>query len=142
MAQGLTPRSYERWRAWWMRSSRAGAVRRAAPNWARRGPRRYAPAVLNRMATRAGCSGTPVAGWRDAHSSTAAWPRPAHVRLNDLDPAHAAYFIERYVARYGGLLDDIAWWTGLGVRRCRDACTNSARRSRRCAYRGGTASAG
>ena len=30
--------------------------------------------------------------------------------------------IERYIARYGPVtLDDVAWWTGLGIRRCRDA---------------------
>jgi Winged helix DNA-binding domain len=63
-------------------------------------------------------------GWRDAHSTyrrlTEALPQ---VKLDRYEPAQAAaMLIERYIARYGPVtLDDIAWWTGLGVRRCRDA---------------------
>jgi Winged helix DNA-binding domain len=83
------------------------------------------PAVLNQMCDEGRLlRDRPVAGWRDAHSTycrlAEALPR---VRLNDLDPAQAAaLLIERYIDRYGPVtLDDIAWWTGLGIRRCRDA---------------------
>ena len=45
------------------------------------------------------------------------------MKLDRYEPAQAvAMLIERYIARYGPVtLDDIAWWTGLGVRRCRGA---------------------
>jgi hypothetical protein len=83
------------------------------------------PAVLNQMCDEGQLlRDRPVAGWRDAHSTyrrlAEALPQ---VRLDDLDPAQAAaLLIERYVARYGPVtLDDITWWTGLGIRRCHDA---------------------
>jgi hypothetical protein len=43
--------------------------------------------------------------------------------LNCCSPADATVLlIERYISRYGSVtLDDVAWWTGLGVGRCRAA---------------------
>jgi Winged helix DNA-binding domain len=126
MAQGLTPRSYERW-ASLVDAVLAGRALSAAQLRTELGAGRdvAVPAVLNQMCDEGRLlRDRPVAGWRAAHSTycrlTEALP---HVRLNDLDPAHAAaLLIERYVARYGPVtLDDIAWWTGLGIRRCRDA---------------------
>jgi DNA glycosylase AlkZ-like len=65
----------------------------------------------------------PIAGWRDAHSTyrrlAEALPQ---VKLNCYEPAQAAaLLIKRYIDRYAVTLDDIAWWTGLSRRRCRDA---------------------
>jgi hypothetical protein len=125
-AQGLTRRSYERW-ASLVDAVLAGRALSAVQIRAELGAGRDValPAVLNQMCDEGQLlRDRPVAGWRDAHSTyrrlAEALPQ---VRLDDLDPAQAAaLLIERYVARYGPVtLDDIAWWTGLGIRRCRDA---------------------
>jgi hypothetical protein len=125
-AQGLTPRSYGRW-ASLVDAVLAGRSLSAAQVRAELGAGRDValPAVLNQMCDEGRLlRDRPVAGWRDAHSTYCRLAEALpHVRLNDLDPAHAAaLLIERYVARYGPVtLDDTAWWTGLGMRRCRDA---------------------
>lgn len=125
-AQGLTPRSYERY-AGLMDAVLAGRALSAAQIRTELGAGRNIalPAVLNQMCDEGQLlRDRPVAGWRDAHSTyrrlAEALPQ---VKLDRYEPAQAAtMLIERYIDRYGPVtLDDIAWWTGLGRRRCRDA---------------------
>jgi len=125
-AQGVTPRSYERW-ASLVDTVLAGRALSAAQIRAELGAGHAValPAVLNQMCDEGQLlRDRPVAGWRDAHSTyrrlAEALPQ---VKLDRYEPAQAvAMLIERYIARYGPVtLDDIAWWTGLGVRRCRGA---------------------
>jgi hypothetical protein len=125
-AQGLTPRSYEQW-ASLVDAMVAGRALSAAQIRAELGAGRDValPAVLNQMCDEGQLlRDRPVAGWRDAHSTyrrlAEALPQ---VKLDRYEPAQAAArLIERYIDRYGPVtLNDIAWWTGLGMRRCRDA---------------------
>jgi DNA glycosylase AlkZ-like len=125
-AQGVTARSYERW-ASLVDELLAGRALSAAQIRLQLGAGSDValPAVLNQMCDEGRLlRDRPVAGWRDAHSTyrrlTEALPR---VRLDRFEPAQAtALLVERYVARYGPVtLDDIVWWTGLGVRGCRAA---------------------
>jgi DNA glycosylase AlkZ-like len=126
MAQGVTRRSYERW-ASLVDAVLAARALSAMQIRAELGAGRDVAlsAVLNQMCDEGRLlRDRPVAGWRDAHSTycrlAEALPQ---VRLDGYEPSRAtALLIERYIARYGPVtLDDIAWWTGLGVRRCRDA---------------------
>jgi DNA glycosylase AlkZ-like len=125
-AQGLTPRSYERW-ASLVDGALPGRGLSAVQIRAELGAGRDVPlsAVLNQMCDEGRLlRDCPVAGWRDAHSTyrrlAEALPQ---VRLDRYEPAQAAILlIERYIDRYGPVtVEDIAWWTGLGTRRCRDA---------------------
>jgi hypothetical protein len=125
-AQGVTPRSYEQW-ASLVDAMLAGRALSAAQIRAELGAGRDValPAVLKQMCDEGQLlRDRPVAGWRDAHSTyrrlAEALPQ---VKLHRYEPAlAAALLIERYIDRYGPVtLDDIAWWTGLGMRRCRDA---------------------
>jgi hypothetical protein len=51
--------------------------------------------------------------------------------------------IERYIDRNGPVtLDDVAWWTGLGMRRCRDALHELDTPISRYACQSGTTSTG
>jgi hypothetical protein len=124
--QGLTPRSYERW-ASLVDAVLAGRALSAAQIRTELGAGHNIalPAVLNQMCDEGQLlRDRPVAGWRDAHSTyrrlAEALPQ---VQLDRYEPAQAAaLLIERYIDRYGPVtFDDIAWWTGLGRRRCRDA---------------------
>jgi hypothetical protein len=65
----------------------------------------------------------PVAGWRDARHTYRRFAEALpHVRLDRCNSAEAVLLVERYVARYGPVtLDNVAWWTGLGLGRCRAA---------------------
>lgn len=125
-AQGVTPRSYERWASLVDAVLADRTLSAAQIRTELRAGRDVAlPAVLNQMCDEGRLlRDRPVAGWRDAHSKyrrlVEALPQ---VKLDRYDPAQAAtLLIERYIDRYGPVtLDDIAWWTGLGIRRCRDA---------------------
>jgi hypothetical protein len=125
-AQGLTRRSYKRW-ASLVDAVLADRALSAAQIRAELGASRDVPlpAVLNQMCDEGRLlRDRPVAGWRDAHST---YRRLAEVlpqvELDGYEPAQAAaLLIERYIDRYGPVtVDDIAWWTGLGIRRCRGA---------------------
>jgi DNA glycosylase AlkZ-like len=126
MTQGLTLGSYERW-ASRVDAVLAGRALSAAQVRTELGVGRDVAlsAVLNQMCDDGWLlRARPVAGWRDAHSTyrrlAEALPQ---VKLDRYQPGQAAaLLVERYVDRYRLVtLDDIGWWTGLGVRRCRDA---------------------
>ena len=125
-AQGVTPRSYERW-ASLVDTVLAGRALSAAQIRAELGAGHAValPAVLNHMCDEGQLlRDRPVAGVaRRAQHVPPPARGLAHVKLDRYEPAQAvAMLIERYIARYGPVtLDDIAWWTGLGVRRCRGA---------------------
>jgi hypothetical protein len=124
--QGMNSRAYERWASLVDAVLTSRAMSAAQIRTALGAGRDVAlPAVLNLMCDEGRLlRDRPVAGWRDAHSTYRRLPEALpSVRLDGLDPAAAvAMLIERYIARYGPVtLDDIAWWTGLGIRRCRDA---------------------
>jgi DNA glycosylase AlkZ-like len=84
------------------------------------------PAVLNQMCDEGRLlRDRPFAGWRDARHTYRGFAEALpDVRLDSCRPVEATVLlVERYVARYGPVtLDDVAWWTGLGVGRCRTAC--------------------
>jgi hypothetical protein len=125
-AQGLTPRSYERY-ASLVDAALPGRALSAVQIRTELGAGHDVPlsAVLNQMCDEGRLlRDRPVAGWRDAHSTyrhlSEALPQ---VRLDRYQPADAAtLLIERYIDRYGPVtVEDIAWWRGLGTRRCREA---------------------
>ena len=83
------------------------------------------PAVLNQMCDEGRLlRDRPVAGWRDARHTYRGFAEALpDVRLDSCSPLEATVLlVERYVARYGPVtLEDVAWWTGLGVGLCRTA---------------------
>ena len=89
------------------------------------GPQVRLPAELNQMCDEGRLlRDRPVAGWRDARHTYRRFAEALpEVKLNSCSPAEAAVLLaERYIAGYGPVkLDDVAWWTGLGVGRCRTA---------------------
>jgi hypothetical protein len=123
---GLDPKSYEQW------ANRIEAVLNAQALSAAQvrsalgaGDQVRIPAVLNQMCDEGRLlRDRPVAGWRDARHTYRRFAEALpQLRLDGCDPAEAvALLVERYVARYGPVtLDDVAWWTGLGLGRCRAA---------------------
>lgn len=62
----------------------------------------------------------PVSGWRDArHTYRRFADALPGVSLDVDEDVATAALVQRYVTAYGPVtLDDISWWTGLGVRRC------------------------
>jgi hypothetical protein len=125
-SQRLDPKSYEQWakRIEALLSTQAlsaAQVRSALGD----GQQIRLPAVLNQMCDEGRLlRDRPVAGWRDARHTYRRFAEALpHVRLDRCNSAEAAVLlVERYVARYGPVtLDDVAWWTGLGLGRCRAA---------------------
>jgi hypothetical protein len=125
-SQGLTGMSYERWasriEAVLAGQALSAAEVRSALNADREVP---VPAVLNQMCDEGRLlRDRPLAGWRDARNTYRRFSEALpHVQLDRCNPAEATrQLAERYIARYGPVtLEDIAWWTGLGVGRCRTA---------------------
>jgi hypothetical protein len=125
-SQGLTGRSYELW-AGRIEALLAGRALSATEvrSALQAGQDVPVPAVLNQMCDEGRLlRDRPVAGWRDARNTYRRFSEALpHVRLDGCRPAEATtQLVERYVARYGPVtLEDIAWWTGLGIDRCRTA---------------------
>ena len=125
-SQGLDTKSYEQWanRTEALLSTQAlsAAQLRSALG---AGPQVRLPAVLNQMCDEGRLlRDRPVAGWRDARHTYRRFAEALpEVRLDSCSPAEATrLLIERYLARYGPVtLHDVAWWTGLGLGRCRAA---------------------
>jgi hypothetical protein len=124
-AQGVT-RSYERW-ANLVDAALVGRALSAAEIRPELGAGHDVAlsAVLNQMCDEGQLlRDRPIAGWRDAHSTYRRLAEALQqVSLHRYEPAQAAaMLIEWYIDRYGSVtLDDIAWWTGPGIRRCRTA---------------------
>jgi hypothetical protein len=125
-SQGLTGMSYERWagRIEDLLAGRALSATevRSALQAAKDIP---VPAVLNQMCDEGRLlRDRPVAGWRDARNTYRRFLEALpQVQLDGSSPTEATtQLVERYVARYGPVrLEDIAWWTGLGIDRGRTA---------------------
>jgi hypothetical protein len=126
VSQGLTVQSYELWagRIEDLLAGRALSATevRSALQAAKDIP---VPAVLNQMCDEGRLvRDRPVAGWHDARNTYRRFSEALpQVELDGCSPAEATtQLVERYVAGYGPVtLEDIAWWTGLGVDRCRIA---------------------
>jgi hypothetical protein len=125
-SQGLTTTSYEQWaeRIEALLSGQALSATQVR-SALQAGPDVPVPAVLNQMCDEGRLlRDRPVAGWRDPRNTYRRFSEALpHMRLDRCDPAEATtQLVERYIARYGPVtLKDIAWWTGLGVGRCRIA---------------------
>jgi hypothetical protein len=125
-SQGLDAKSYEQWanriEAVLSTQALSAAQLRSALG---AGQQVRLPAVLNQMCDEGRLlRDRPVAGWRDARHTYCRFAEALpQLRLDGCDPAEAVVLlVERYVARYGPVtLDDVAWWTGLGLGRCRAA---------------------
>ena len=125
-SQGLTGTSYQRWAdridAVLVGQALSAAEVRSALQAGRDVP---VPAVLNQMCDEGRLlRDRPVAGWRDARNTYRRFREALpHLQLDSCNPAEATrQLAERYIARYGPVtLEDVAWWTGLGVGRCRTA---------------------
>jgi hypothetical protein len=125
-SQGLDTKSYEQWanriEALLSTHALSAAQLRAALG---AGPEVRLPAVLNQMCDEGRLlRDRSVAGWRDARHTYRRFAEALpEVRLDSCSPAEATVLlIEHYIARYGPVtLDDVTWWTGLGVGRCRAA---------------------
>jgi hypothetical protein len=125
-SQGLTGTSYERWasriEALLAGQALSAAEVRSALDVDRDVP---VPAVLNQMCDEGRLlRDRPLAGWRDARNTYRRFSEALpHVQLDSCNPADATrQLTERYIARYGPVtLEDITWWTGLAVGRCRTA---------------------
>jgi hypothetical protein len=127
-SQGLNVRSYERWagriEALLTGQALSATQVRSALDADREVP---VPAVLNQMCDEGRLlRDRPVAGWRDARHMYRRFSEVLpHVQLDRWSSTEAtAQLVKRYIARYGPVtLEDVAWWTGLGVGRCRTALT-------------------
>jgi DNA glycosylase AlkZ-like len=127
-SQGLNVRSYERWagriEALLTGHALSATQVRSALDADREAP---VPAVLNQMCDEGRLlRDRPVAGWRDARHTYRRFSEVLpHAQLDRWSPTEAtAQLVKRYIARYGPVtLEDVAWWTGLGVGRCRTALT-------------------
>ena len=125
-SQGLDPKPYEQWAnridALLSTQALSAAQVRSALG---AGPQVRLPAVLNQMCDEGRLlRDRPVAGWRDARHTYRRFAEALpEVMLDSCSPAEATrLLIERYLARYGPVtLHDVAWWTGLGLGRCRAA---------------------
>jgi Winged helix DNA-binding domain len=125
-SQGLTPTSYEQW-AGRIEGLLAGQALPATQvrSVLQTGRDVPVPAVLNQMSDEGRLlRDRPMAGWRDARNTYRLFSEVLpSLQLDRCNPAEAiTELVERYIARYGLVtLADIAWWTGLGVGRCRTA---------------------
>jgi DNA glycosylase AlkZ-like len=125
-SQGLTVAAYERW-AVRIESLLTGRALSAAQVRSALQVGREVPvsAVLNQMCDEGRLlRDRPVAGWRDARNTYRRFSEALpQVRLDSCSPAEATrQLVARYIARYGPItLADIAWWTGVGISRCRTA---------------------
>jgi hypothetical protein len=125
-SQGLTTTSYEQWaeRIEALLSGHALSATQVR-SALQAGSGVPVPAVLNQMCDEGRLlRDRPVAGWRDPRNTYRRFSEALpDVQLDRCDAAEATtQLVERYIARYGPVtLKDIAWWTGLGVGRCRTA---------------------
>jgi hypothetical protein len=124
--QGITPAAYQRWAARIDRLLQGRALSTTAIRAELGATTSIAiPAILNQMCDDGHLlRDRPVAGWRDARHTYRRFdeclPNIALDRYEQDDAI--TLLVERYVARYGPVtVPDIAWWTGVGVRRVRTA---------------------